>query len=87
MATAALGHALAPDTVAQLRYILDKLFKEGQQWVKGIATTDWRRMRYVGARARRSAANGPSVSHVVDDIQPILGYLSKVASSRRTAGA
>lgn len=81
MVTAAPEQTLAPETVAQLRFILDKLFKEGQQWVKGIGMTDWRRVRYIGVRARRAATGGPSVTHIVEDIQPVLGYLSKGASN------
>lgn len=80
MATAANEQGLAAEAVAQLRFILDRLFKDGQQWIKGITTTDWRRMRYVEARARRSTNTGPSITHVVKEMQPVLGYLAKVAS-------
>lgn len=79
--TAAPEQSLAPETVAQLRFILEKLFNEGQHWIKGIATTDWRRARYVGARARRSTGLGPSVTQVVEEIQPVSGYLSTGASN------
>jgi hypothetical protein len=81
MATAAPEQSLAPETVIQLRFILEKLFKEGQQWIKGIGATDWRRTRYISARARRSGGGGPSVTNVVEDIQPVLGYLAKEASN------
>jgi hypothetical protein len=81
MATAAAEQVLPPETVTQLKYILEKLFSDGQQWVKGIGTTDWRRVRYHGTRSRRSAGTGPSVTHIVENINPVLGYLSKGASS------
>lgn len=80
METAVQERALAAETVAQLRFILNRLFRDGQQWIRGIATTDWRRMRYVEVRARRSTGTGPSITNVVTDVQRVLGYLARVAS-------
>lgn len=82
MTTVGKARFLAPETIVQLGYILDKLFTDGQQWVKSVGNSDWRRTRYVGVRARRSVGTGPSVSNVVDDIQPVLGYLAKEASDK-----
>lgn len=81
MAMAAAEQALPPETVTQVKFILGKLFKDGQQWVKGIGMSDWRRVRYVGTRASRSVGTGPSVKFVVEDILPVFTYLSKVASN------
>ncbi len=83
MATAPTTSPLPSETVQQLRFILDRLFKEGRQWVKGIGTSDWRRARYLGdARAaRRAAGAAPSVVNVVADVQALLGYLGKDATS------
>ena len=81
MATDPTPQSLPEETTAQLRFIITRLFKEGQHWLTGIDGADWRRSRYVGARARRSARTGPSANHVVDDIAPVLGYLSKEAST------
>lgn len=81
MATAPTFEALPADTTAQIRFIIERLFKEGQHWINGIDSRDWRRLRYFGTRARRSAVSGPSVNQVVDDINPVLGYLSKEASN------
>lgn len=80
MAMIAPEQVLPSETVAQLKCILGKLFNDGQQWVKGIGTTDWRRVRYHGTRSRRSAGTGPSVTHIVENINPVLGYLSMGAS-------
>ncbi len=82
MATLVVTSPLPPDTVVEIRFILDKVFKEGRQWVKGISTTDWRRTRYCGdARsARRAGDTGPSVSNVIAELEPLLGYLGKPVS-------
>lgn len=74
------AQTVAPEVVSQLRIIVEKLFSDGQRWVKGIDRADWRRQRYVGDRARRAVGSGPSVANVVDWIPPVLGYLEKEAS-------
>lgn len=81
MATNPAPLVLPEETLTQLRFILDRLFAEGRHWLSGIDLKDWRRLRYIGARARRSAGSGPSVNEVVDDIQKVFGYVSKEAST------
>lgn len=81
MATGPVPLVLPQETLAQLRFILERLFEEGRHWVNSIDVRDWRRSRYIGARARRSTGSGPSINQVVDDIKPVLGYLSKEASN------
>jgi hypothetical protein len=74
---------LPSETVRQLRLILERLFREGRQWVRGIGTTDWRRTQYVAnSRAARDAVGTvPSVANVVVDIQVLLAYLGESASN------
>jgi hypothetical protein len=75
---------LPAETVAQLRFIFDRVFNDGRQWVKGIGQTDWRRLRYFSdpRTARRSAGgSAPSVTHVAAELAPVLGYLGKDASA------
>jgi hypothetical protein len=81
MATGAVPLVLPQETLAQLRFILGRLFEEGNHWVRSIDLQDWRRSRYIAARARRSTGSGPSILQVVDNIEPVLGYLSKEASN------
>lgn len=85
MATTGNAQSLAPETVAQLRYIFKRLFDDGQHWVRNIGVADWRRTRYVSSRARRSASTGPSVANLVDDIGLVEGYLTKNASTETGA--
>jgi len=84
MATVPSGPALPAETVAQIRFILERSFNDGRQWVRGISLSDWRRLRYVGdPRAARRAGGGaaPSVEHVAAEFPPILGYLGKDANA------
>ena len=84
MATASPSPALPPETVAQIRFILERSFTDGRQWVKGISISDWRRSRYFSETrsARRTAGStAPSVAHVAAELQPVLGYLGKDATT------
>jgi hypothetical protein len=85
MVTTTITLTIAPEIVDQIRFILEKIFKEGQHWVKSVELSDWRRVRYASSRGRRSPGAGPSISHVVEDIQPLLGYLEKEASQQTGA--
>lgn len=76
--------ALSSETAKQIRFILEKLFRDGKHWVRGISTTDWRRIRYAGdARAARRVAadTGPSTANVITEIQLVYGYLAMHACS------
>lgn len=86
MAVGALVRQSIPtETVDQLRFIVDRLFTDGQKWVKGIGTSDWRRKRYVETRGRRPDGKAPSITHVVNEIESVLGYLAKDATSQTAA--
>jgi hypothetical protein len=80
MASTVHEDMLAPGVISQLQFILDRLFKDGQRWIKGIGVTDWRRLRYAEVRARRSSNTGPSITHVIRQVQPVLCYVAKPAS-------
>lgn len=83
MATAPSNSALPAETVAQIRYILEKFFNDGRHWVRGIGLTDWRRKHYVrdSRSARGGGDEGPSVAHVASEIWPLLGYIGKDATA------
>jgi hypothetical protein len=73
------------ETVEQLKSILDKLHRDGQRWIKGVSSDDWRRTRYISSRARRprggDVQSGPSVSNIIEESGIILNYVSQAASN------
>jgi hypothetical protein len=85
MATTISEQALSHETVEQLNAIFDKVFTEGQQWIKSIGVTDWRKTHYLGARARRNSGTGPSVEHVANAVKPVLDYMAKTATTQTGA--
>lgn len=84
MAMATSNSALPAETLAQIEVILKTSFNDGRHWVKGIGKEDWRRVRYFGDShsARRAALTGPSGKHIPSDIQALLGYIRKNATTQ-----
>lgn len=76
MATLLISEEIPADVLSQIRSIVEKIFEEGQHWVRGISPMDWRRTRYSSHRARR-VVGGPSVANIIDDVEALLGYIAK----------
>lgn len=72
---------LSNETIEQLHSILDKVFDEGQHWIKSVGTKDWRRLHYLSTRARRQSKSAPSTSQIVEAVKPVLDYIAKAATS------
>lgn len=83
-----VNNCIDADVVLQIRSILDKLHKDGQHWVRGVASDDWRKLRYITARGRARGVvkvTGPSVTDIIDEAGVISSYISKAASSQTGA--
>ena len=79
MTTISHAKPLPPDELEQLKSILNQLFREGNHWIAGIPSNDWRRIRYHASRNR--GPTDPSTDGVSNSWDPLAGYISKPATN------
>lgn len=71
---------LPSDALTPLRVIVEKLYGDGQRWIRSISTTDWRRKWYMTHQRRRTP--GPDIGDIAGSAEVLSGYISKPASAQ-----